>query len=61
MGDHSRLPKAFTGVSALAPLTVGYVARELSFGAAFLVLSGAFLLAAVLALALPETKGKPLD
>ena len=49
------------GFSALAPFTVGWVAREYSFFAAFLLLAGAFLLAALLALALPETKGKRLD
>jgi len=49
------------GFSALAPFAVGWVAREHSFFAAFLLLAAAFLLAAVLALALPETKGKHLD
>lgn len=49
------------GFSALAPFAVGWVAREYSFFAAFLLLASAFLLSALLALALPETKGKRLD
>lgn len=49
------------GFSALAPLVVGYVATRYSFYAAFLFLAGAFFLAALLALALPETKGKHLE
>jgi MFS family permease len=48
------------GISALAPFVVGAVATKVSFFAAFLVLAGAFLLGALLALALPETKGKQL-
>jgi MFS family permease len=49
------------GFSAAAPFIVGYVAQEVSFQAAFLVLAGSFFLSAVLALTLPETKGKQLD
>jgi hypothetical protein len=49
------------GFSALAPLTVGFVAMKYSFFAAFLILAFAFLLAAALALLLPETKGKDLE
>lgn len=49
------------GFSALAPFVVGAVAKEYSFFAAFLMLAAAFLAAALLALALPETKGKALD
>jgi len=49
------------GFSALAPFAVGYVANRVSFFAAFLLLAGAFFLSAVLALALPETKGKQLE
>lgn len=48
------------GISALAPFVVGAVATKVSFFAAFLVLAAAFLLGALLALALPETKGKQL-
>jgi len=49
------------GVAAFAPAIVGAVATRYSFFAAFLLLAGAFALAAVLALALPETKGKQLE
>ena len=49
------------GFSALAPFAVGWVATQYSFFAAFLLLAAAFLLAAVLALLLPETKGKHLE
>lgn len=49
------------GVSAIAPLTIGLLAHRFGLGPSFFVLAGAFLLAAVLALALPETKGKQLE
>lgn len=49
------------GFSALAPFVVGAVAKEYSFYAAFLFLAAASFLAAMLALALPETKGKALE
>jgi MFS family permease len=49
------------GFSALAPFVVGAIAAKVSFFAGFLVLAGAFFLGAVLALALPETKGKQLE
>jgi MFS family permease len=49
------------GFSAIAPFAVGWVAREYSFFTGFLLLAGAFLLAALLALALPETRGKQLE
>lgn len=49
------------GFSALAPFAVGAMASRYSFTAAFYLLAGAFLLSALLALALPETKGKRLD
>jgi MFS family permease len=49
------------GFSALAPFVVGYVAKTWSFGSAFLVLAAAFFMGAVLALALPETRGKALE
>jgi MFS family permease len=48
------------GFSALAPFAVGWVATRHSFSAAFLLVAAAFLLAAGLALLLPETKGKDL-
>jgi hypothetical protein len=40
---------------------VGWIAMRYSFFAAFLLLAAAFLLSALLALLLPETKGKPLE
>jgi MFS family permease len=49
------------GFSALAPFAVGWVATRHSFFAAFLLLAAAFLMGAVLALLLPETKGKHLE
>lgn len=49
------------GVSAVAPLAVGSLAMRIGLGRAFFLLGGAFLLAALLTLALPETKGKELQ
>jgi MFS family permease len=49
------------GFSAIAPFVVGAIAKDYSFYSAFLFLAGAFFLAAMFALALPETKGKALD
>ena len=49
------------GFSAAAPFVVGAIAKDYSFYSAFLFLAAAFFLAAMLALALPETKGKALD
>ncbi|HEV3219528.1 MAG TPA: MFS transporter [Candidatus Acidoferrales bacterium] len=49
------------GFSALAPFAVGAIAMRYSFTAAFFLLAGAFFLAAMLSLALPETKGKQLE
>jgi NADH:ubiquinone oxidoreductase subunit H len=48
------------GLSAIAPFVVGAMASRFGFLPAFFLLSGAFLAAAFLALALPETKGKQL-
>ena len=45
----------------MAPFVVGAIANEYSFFVAFLLLAAAFLTAAILALALPETKGKALE
>jgi len=56
-----RILAAGRGFSALAPFVVGFVAMKYSFFAAFLILAFAFLLAAALALLLPETKGKELE
>lgn len=49
------------GVSAAAPLAVGALAIHYGLGRSFLILGAAFLLAALLTLALPETKGKRLE
>lgn len=49
------------GLSALAPYTVGRLADHYGLGISFYVTSVAFLLAAVTALAIPETRGKALD
>jgi MFS family permease len=49
------------GISALAPFTVGLLAHRFGLGPSFFLLAGAFFLAALLAMALPETKGKQLD
>ena len=49
------------GFSAIAPFVVGAIAKEYSFYSAFLFLAAAFVLAAMLALLLPETKGKALE
>ena len=49
------------GISALAPLTIGLLAHRFGLGKSFFILAAAFLMGAVLALALPETKGKQLE
>lgn len=49
------------GVSAAAPFVVGALADRYGLGSAFFLLAFAFFLAALLALALPETRGKVLD
>ena len=49
------------GLSALAPLVVGVLARRFGFGAAFILQAGAFLVAALLTLSLPETRGTQLN
>ncbi|MBV9087916.1 MAG: MFS transporter [Acidobacteria bacterium] len=48
-------------VSSLAPFVIGYVGQRRGLGPAFFLCSVAFLLAAVMALQLPETKGKQLE
>ena len=48
------------GISALAPYVVGSIGAERGLGSAFLLTSGAFLLAGVVALRLPETLGREL-
>ncbi|MFQ5724387.1 MAG: MFS transporter, partial [Terriglobia bacterium] len=47
-------------VSAAAPWLTGLLALQYGLGAAFLLPSGAFLLAALLAAQLPETRGTEL-
>ena len=49
------------GLSAAAPAVEGLLATRFGFGAAFLVLAAAFLAGALLALLLPETRGRPLE
>jgi MFS family permease len=49
------------GLSAAAPAVVGLVASRHGFGSAFLVLAAAFLAGALLALLLPETRGRALE
>ncbi|HKS65914.1 MAG TPA: MFS transporter [Candidatus Acidoferrales bacterium] len=49
------------GFSAIAPFAIGLMARRFGLGPSFFLLAGAFFLAAMLALALPETKGKQLE
>ena len=49
------------GLSAAAPAVVGLLASRFGFGSAFLVLAAAFLAGALLALLLPETKGRALE
>jgi MFS family permease len=48
------------GISALAPYIVGSIGAERGLGSAFLLTSGGFLLAGVVALRLPETLGREL-
>jgi MFS family permease len=48
------------GLSAAAPFAVGAMASQFGFFPAFLLLAGAFLAAALLALLLPETRGREL-
>jgi len=49
------------GLSAAAPAIVGLLANRFGLGSAFFLQAAAFFAAAVLALALPETKGRRLD
>jgi len=49
------------GLSALAPFTVGALAVRYGLGAAFSITSGAFVLAAILWIWIPETKGRRLQ
>ncbi|MFI5184080.1 MAG: MFS transporter [Vicinamibacteria bacterium] len=49
------------GVSAAAPWIVGHLADRFGLGSAFFLQAGAFFVAGLLALALPETRGKALE
>ena len=49
------------GLSAAAPVAVGLLANRFGLGSAFFLQAAAFLAAALLALALPETRGKELE
>ena len=49
------------GLSAFAPFIVGALAARYGLGSAFFLQAAAFFVAALLALALPETKGKALE
>jgi MFS family permease len=49
------------GLSAAAPAIVGLLANRFGLGSAFFLQAAAFFAAALLALALPETKGRQLD
>jgi len=49
------------GLSATAPFIVGTLATQYGLGTAFFLQAAAFLAAAFLALALPETRGKALE
>ena len=49
------------GLSAFAPFAIGALAVRHGIGPAFLLQGGAFLLAALLSLLLPETRGRQLD
>src|SRR5580658_6167490 len=49
------------GLSAVAPFAVGALALRYGIGPAFFLQAGAFLMAALLALALPETRGLALE
>ncbi len=49
------------GTSAAAPFVIGLLAHHFGLGPSFLLLAGAFFVAATLALALPETRGKQLE
>ena len=47
-------------LSAVAPFVIGTLAQRRGFGAAFIVTSIAFLIAAVLWIGIPETKGRKM-
>jgi hypothetical protein len=54
------LRTALVGFVAVAPLAIGSLAQEKGFATAFLLASGAFVLAALSWIWIPETKGRAL-
>jgi MFS family permease len=48
-------------LSSVAPFVIGWVAQSRGLGGAFFLCAGSFLLAALVATQLPETKGKHLE
>jgi len=48
-------------LSSVAPFVIGYVAQSRGLGGAFILCAASFLLAALVATQLPETKGKHLE
>jgi MFS family permease len=49
------------GVSALAPITVGFLAARAGLGAGFSLTAAAFVVAALLWIGIPETRGRALE
>jgi MFS family permease len=49
------------GLSAAAPVALGALAKHYALGSTFLLPAAAFFAGAMLAMALPETRGKQLD
>jgi hypothetical protein len=47
-------------LSAVAPFVIGSLSQRRGFGAAFMLTSVAFLIAAALWIGIPETKGRKL-
>jgi len=49
------------GLSAIAPFTIGALAKTYGLSIAFYLTAASFLFSALVAFALPETKGKKLE
>jgi MFS family permease len=49
------------GISALAPIAIGALSPRIGLGRSFMILGVSFLISALLATFLPETKGKQLE
>jgi hypothetical protein len=58
---HDPVQAIVRGLSALAPVTIGALAKGYGLALAFYLSAGFFLFSAVTAFALPETKGRPLE